>query len=297
MVRESAEEPAPMKIARIAGREITPEIAACLSSLDASSPADYRELAAILACEWAARPPKCVGLAGGQGAGKSTLSRLIESAAATVGLRVCVLSLDDFYRSKAHRRELAMHVHPLLETRGPPGTHDMTRCREAIRRLGQECEVELPVFDKGLDDQSGTRRIRGPYDVVLLEGWCVGAEAATEASLVDPINELERERDADGTWRRYVNAQLAGDYSQTWDALDYLVYLRVPDLAAVRRWRLQQESSRPADQRLDSDAVDRFVQHYERITRSMMASLPDRADLTIDLAEDHSIATMAFRSS
>ena len=162
---------------------------------------------------------------------------------------------------------------------------------------GQEGEVELPVFDKGLDDQSGTRRIRGPYDVVLLEGWCVGAEAATEASLVDPINELERERDADCTWRRYVNAQLAGDYSQTWDALDYLVYLRVPDLAAVRRWRLQQESSRPADQRLDSDAVDRFVQHYERITRSMMASLPDRADLTIDLAEDHSIATMAFRSS
>ena len=297
MVRESVGEPVPMKIARIAGREITPAIAACLSSLDASSPADYRELAAILACEWAARPPKCVGLAGGQGAGKSTLSRLIESAAATVGLRVCVLSLDDFYLSKARRRELAMRVHPLLETRGPPGTHDMARCREAIRRLGQEGEIELPVFDKGLDDQSGTRRIRGPYDVVLLEGWCVGAKAADEASLADPINELERELDIEGTWRRYVNAQLAGDYSETWDALDYLVYLRVPDLAAVRRWRLQQESSRLVGQRQDSNAVDRFVQHFERITRSMMVSLPDRADLSIDLADDHSIATMAFRSS
>jgi D-glycerate 3-kinase len=284
-----------MKIARLAGRETTPAVAACLSSLDPSTPADYRELAAILVCEWTSRPPKCVGLAGGQGAGKSTLGRLIESAAAIVGLRVCVLSLDDFYLSRKHRRTLATRIHPLLETRGPPGTHDITRCLETIRRLAHPGEVELPVFDKGLDDRSGTRRIRGPYDLVLLEGWCVGAKAVPEASLADPINDLERDHDVDGIWRRYVNARLAGDYSRTWSALDYLVYLRVPDLAAIRRWRLQQENSRPVHQRLDSDEVDRFVQHYERITRSMMASLPKRADLTIRLAEDHSISTVVFR--
>ena len=288
-------ERAQLKVARLAGRETTPVLSACLADLDPSSPIDYRELAALLACEWAPHAPKCVGLAGGQGAGKSTLGQLIESACASVGLRVCVLSLDDFYLSRKRRMALATRIHPLLETRGPPGTHDILRCREAMGRLRQPGETLLPVFDKGLDVRRGTRRARGPFDLVLLEGWCVGATPVSEKSLADPINTLERERDADAIWRRHVNAQLGEAYSETWDELDYLVYLRVPDLAAVRRWRLQQENSLPIDQRLGAEAVDRFVQYYERITRSMMASLPGRADLTVELADDHSIAVMTFR--
>ena len=107
---------------------------------------------------------------------------------------------------------------------------------------------------------------------------------------------LERERDPSAIWRRYVNAQLGQAYAETWRALDYLVYLRVPDLAAIRRWRLEQEDSLPAMQRLGSEAIERFVQHYERITLAMMDSLPSRADLTVELADDHSIAALAFRS-
>ena len=107
---------------------------------------------------------------------------------------------------------------------------------------------------------------------------------------------LEREQDANAFWRRYVNAPLGAAYAETWRALDYLVYLRVPDLAAVRRWRLEQEDSLPAPRRLGSEAIDRFVQHYERITLAMMDSLPSRADLSVDLAGDHSITALAFRS-
>jgi len=284
-----------MKVASLGGREVTPALTECLADLDPSSPIDYRELAALLACEWASEAPKCVGLAGGQGAGKSTLGRLIESACASLGLRVCVLSLDDFYLSRRSRKALARSVQPLLETRGPPGTHDILRCREAMHRLGQPGEVSLPIFDKGLDEPVGTRRVRGPFDLVLLEGWCVGAAPVDEASLGDPINALEREQDVDAIWRRYVNAQLGEAYGATWEELDYLVYLRVPDLAAVRRWRLQQEDALPEYQRLGSEAVALFVQYYERITRSMMVSLPERADLTVELADDHSIAAMSFR--
>jgi D-glycerate 3-kinase len=286
----------PLRVAKLAGREATPALADCVSHLDPSSPDDYRELAALLACEWASHVPKCVGLAGGQGAGKSTLGRLIESACASVGIRACVLSLDDFYLPRPQRKALAARVHPLLETRGPPGTHDILRCREAIARLGRSGEIELPIFDKGLDDRSGTRQVRGPFDLVLLEGWCVGAETVVETSLAKPINMLEREQDANAFWRRYVNAQLGEAYAETWRALDYLVYLRVPDLAAVRRWRLEQEDSLPAPRRLGSEAIDRFVQHYERITLAMMDSLPSRADLSVDLAGDHSITALAFRS-
>ena len=290
-------ERAALRVAKLAGREWTPALSVRLSELDPSSPMDYRVLAALLADEWAQDAPRCVGLSGGQGAGKSTLGRLIESACGTTGIRVCVLSLDDFNFSRTQRMTLAARVHSLLETRGPPGTHDISRCREAMVRLGQPGEIELPIFDKGLDEPSGTRRVRGPFDLVLLEGWCVGAATAAESSLANPINTLERERDADAVWRRYVNAQLRESYAEAWADLDYLLYLRVPDLEAVRRWRLQQEDALPEHQRQGPEAIAHFVEYYERITRSMMLSLPDRADLTVELADDHSISAMAFRSA
>ena len=293
-MNEPSERP-PFKVMTLAGREPTAAVSACFSTLDSSSPIDYRELAALLACEWVATTPRMVGLTGGQGGGKSTLGRLIESACTSVGLRTCVLGLDDFYLPRAARKSLAENIHPLFETRGPPGTHDILRCREAMTQLRRPGGVSLPVFDKGLDERSGTRRVEGPFDVVLLEGWCVGAEPVDEASLANPINELERTQDPDAVWRRAVNAQLGEAYAETWRELDSLVYLRVPNLTAVRRWRLQQEDARPDHQRLGSEAVDLFVQHYERVTHSMMVSLPPRADLTVELAADHSIAAMAFR--
>jgi D-glycerate 3-kinase len=282
------------RLAQLAGREWGVTQEECYGRLDPSSPSDYRVLATLLASEWSSDAPRCVGLAGGQGAGKTTLSRLVESACAYMGRSACVLSLDDFYYSRAHRAALAENVHPLLETRGPPGTHDVLRCREAIGRLRHPGAIELPIFDKGLDEPTGTRRVRGPFDLVLVEGWCVGARPEDDESLATSINRLERERDADGTWRRYVNAQLAGPYAQVWSELDYLVYLRVPDLVAVRRWRLQQESARPEDQRLDAAAVDDFVQHFERITHSMMDGQMQRADLIVELANDHGVASVAF---
>lgn len=286
-----------MKVAELAGRPGTPALTTCLAQLDPSAPADYRELAALLAVEWVAAPPKCVGLAGGQGAGKSTLGRLIEAAGSSVGLRIAVLSLDDFYSSRTRRRALATRVHPLFEIRGPPGTHDIEHCREVMQRLRRAGEIDVPIFDKGQDEPVGVRRLTGPFDLVVLEGWCVGAEPVADAALSDPINALEREDDVDARWRRHINAELAGRYAQAWRALDFLVYLRVPDLAAVRRWRLQQEQALPEALRRGPEAVDRFVQHYERITRSMWESLPERADLTVGLAQDHSIASMAFRSA
>ena len=113
---------------------------------------------------------------------------------------------------------------------------------------------------------------------------------AGDEDLDRPINRLEREEDADGIWRRAVERALDRDYQPAWDELEALVFLRVPGLDAVRRWRLEQESARPASQRLDATAVARFVAHFERITLRMLERLPGKADLTIALAPDHSIA-------
>lgn len=289
-----------MRIAGWAGEATTPELLACAERLDPGAPADYRELAALLALRWrAAGPgarPRRVGLAGGQGTGKSTLARLLVQAGEAVGLRIAVLALDDYYLPRAERLALAGRQHPLFETRGAPGTHDVARLRDDLCALAGAVVVEVPVFDKGRDDRVGTRALVGPFELVVLEGWCVGAQAVPEAALRRPFNTLERDEDLDGHWRRASNEALASSYAALFAMLDELVYLRPPDLDSVRRWRLEQETERPAEQRMDASAIDRFVAHYERISEAMRASLPGRADWTIQLARDHSVASILRRA-
>lgn len=270
------------------GRDLAAEVAA----LDAAAPEDYRWLAALAAGLWVREGVTRIGVGGGQGAGKSTLARLLEAALEHRGRRAIVLSLDDFYLTRAERHALAERVHPLLETRGPPGTHDVPRLRDALEALATEAALELPVFDKARDDRVGTRPVRGPFDVVLLEGWCVGAEPLAPGSLAQPINDLERERDPDGRWRGFVAERLARDYVPLWSGFDAWLVLRVPSLAAVRRWRLEQERERPPERRLGAEAVARFVAHYERLTRAMLAQPARPGALGVELDEDHRVAAL-----
>ena len=286
-----------MRLAALAGREWTAELEDLRASLDPEAPADLSELAALLAAECRDRGWHRLGLSGGQGAGKSTLTGLLVEASTQLGRRCAALSLDDFYLGAAERRALAEAVHPLFATRGPPGTHDAPACLAALLALGEAGPVRVPTFDKGRDDRSGERVLRGPFDLVVLEGWCVGARPAGAEALDEPVNALEAEHDPEGRWRRHSDEQLAGAYAELFAALDALAYLRVPSLDAVRRWRLQQEEERPAARRMDSTGVERFVAHYERITLAMLQSLPERAQVCIDLDEAHRVAGLHFRGS
>src|SRR5687767_10663938 len=67
-----------------------------------------------------------VGVSGCQGSGKTTLaSLLVLMLRELLGLRAINLSIDDFYLTHAERQTLSRSVHPLLATRGVPGTHDV----------------------------------------------------------------------------------------------------------------------------------------------------------------------------
>lgn len=269
---------------------------ACFETLDPALPRDWRQLAAALAARWRDAAPLRVALAGGQGAGKSTLARAIVAACSYFDLRAVAMSIDDFYRTRAARQRLGRDVHPLLATRGPPGTHDVGLCESVLDALGRAGEVAVPVFDKGVDDRADrARRVVGPVDVAVLEGWCVGARSQSPDALRAPVNDLEAGADADRRWRRHVNDALGGAYARLFAGFDCLIFLRVPSLDAVRRWRLDQEADRPPERRLGAEEIERFVAHYERVTLWMLEDLPDRADVVVDLDEGHRVRETSFR--
>lgn len=252
--------------------------------------------------DWIARDhrdnaTRLIGLNGAQGSGKSTLAkRLTDGLAVVHGLRVAVLGLDDLYLTHAERQALAADVHPLLATRGVPGTHDVAMGLELLARLPQLGPGEplaVPRFLKSLDDRAPRkdwRTLTGPFDLLLFEGWCVATPPQTEGALREPINSLEAEADADGCWRHWVNAQLASPYQSLFAPLQRLIYLQAPSFHCVLDWRLQQEraeNAREAADRthrlMDVNVLRRFIAHYERLTRHALEVLPRQADALLVL--------------
>jgi D-glycerate 3-kinase len=235
-----------------------------------------------------------VGLVGSQASGKSTTAARLAERLGRQGARTIVFSTDDFYLTLSERRELAAKVHPLLATRGVPGTHDMNLMAgtiQALLRAGPESITPLPRFDKASDDRVPPHAwpdFEGRPDVVILEGWCVGARPQAESALLDPVNALEALEDADGRWRRYVNACLSGDYAAFFAGLDLRLMLRAPSFLCVHGWRAEQEAGLNRDARSARPAMTdaellRFIAHYERLTRWILEDEP--ADLIADIDE------------
>jgi D-glycerate 3-kinase len=267
-----------------------------VSRLDPDFPADWRNLAALVALarssdEAGAERARIVAISGGQGAGKSTFAAVICQAHECLGKHALSVSLDDFYLTKTERQQLALDVHPLLATRGVPGTHDVDLALSTLKALRKGERTSIPVFDKGLDDRLPPAQwipVDKPVEVIVFEGWCLGAQA--QVPLVpEPINSLERSEDPDGVWRSYVNRALTR-YEALWELVNFWIYLAVPDIQSVIRWRTQQEQNLPETRRMQPAAIERFVAHYQRLTLQLLRDMPDRADWKVELAADHSVS-------
>lgn len=227
------------------------------------------------------------GIAGLQGSGKSTLAAQVVALAQARGLRAATLSIDDGYLNPGERRRLARTVHPLLATRGPPGTHDVALLCETLDAVRAGRATRLPRFDKRHDLRLPPSRwpTIGPpvrmLDLLVFEGWCLKVPTEDAAALATPVNALERDGDADGTWRRWCNAALDRDYPALWARIDRLLWLHPPGFDVVADWRWQQEQARPGGgTRLSRAGVARFVQHFERVSRQALRCLPGIADHT-----------------
>lgn len=250
--------------------------------------------------------PWLVGLQGTQGSGKSTVCLFIKALLEKCfDLNVVVLSLDDFYKTHQERKQLANDVHPLLATRGVPGTHDLSLANQVIDELSQLKAGELcrvPSFNKAIDDRKEKHQwpsVSGPVNVILFEGWCVGVTPQASTSLSKAVNDLERTEDTKGEWRGYVNQQLEMDYAQFYARIENLIALQAPSFKCVYQWRLLQETKLiEANKHKDvqthqplriqtPEEIERFIAHYERLTRFALNILPELASWTISLNEKH----------
>jgi len=250
-----------------------------------------------------------VGFSGCQGSGKSTLVALMAKVMREVhGVSTVVLSLDDFYLTKAARVALAQSIHPLFATRGVPGTHDLALLHETIAALRQPpagSAVPVPAFDKALDDRTEMvhwRQVSAPVQLIFLEGWCVGLSPQQESELAAPINPMEAEQDPSRVWRGEVNRQLASEYAELFGKLDALLLLQAPSFDSVFDWRWQQEQrlsqqfqqdhpDKP-DPTMSRSEVAEFILHYQRLTEHGLRTLPDRADFVWELTIDRSVERM-----
>lgn len=246
---------------------------------------------------------RIIGINGAQGAGKTTFSELLQLVLEhQYGMRVVRFSIDDFYLSHEARQTLAQEVHPLLATRGVPGTHDMKLCEEVINQLSSansKTVTKIPRFNKATDEpfpQDQWDEFNGRPDVILFDGWIVGAVEQKETELITPINDLEKQSDPYCVWRRYVNAQLKDNYCPVFDKIDLLVMIKIPSFDKVYEWRTLQEhklKDKVADEENDrvmsDEEVRHFIAYYERLTRHILNEMPDRADMVFNVSNDHRI--------
>ncbi len=254
--------------------------------------------------------PLLLGLQGSQGSGKSTLGRflcLLLREEFKLNTKVC--SIDDFYLSREQRQTLAKRTHPLLQTRGVPGTHDTQGMYEAFAKFKFGKQFVLPLFDKGSDDikpKDQWTQVDDRPDVLIFEGWCVGVPPQADEQLVHPINTLESEEDLKQVWRTFVNNALEKEYQQLFHQLDSLIVLNAPSFECVFGWRAKQEeqlieqlrkSGKSTEYTMSEQQLVRFIHHYQRLTEHALLVLPDLADYMISLNESHEMIELNLKPS
>ena len=266
----------------------------------------------IPVCFWMAKKVKknktmIVGLSGGQGTGKTTISSIIKIILEKYfKLNVFKISIDDFYKTRKERIILSKKVHPLLKTRGVPGTHDIDMMLNLFRKVKAKKlkSLSLPKFDKSIDDRLSKNKwykVKSKPDIVIFEGWCVGAKSQSTKQLTKPINSLERFNDKSMKWRKYVNLNLKNKYKKFHSMMDCLLYLKAENFALLRKWRLVQEKklkiknkNKKNSKVMNKQEVLNFMMTYQRITEHMFKTTTKYSSIVMSLNGHHQITKLKY---
>ena len=247
---------------------------------------------------------KIIGLAGGQGTGKSTISKILKIILKEgFNLETVIFSIDDFYKTRKERKIMAKKISSLFLTRGVPGTHDTKMLFNCIKNLKKDKfnRITVPKFDKSKDDRSPKSKwlaVKKKPNIVIFEGWCVGVTSQKKKDLVIPINKLEKQKDEKRIWRQTVNKELQKNYQKIFNLIDKLIFLKVPSFKYVYKWRLLQEKKLRTKSRgnktMSNEQVKNFIMYYERLTKNMLKILPKKANTVISIDESHRLKSIKF---
>ena len=234
-------------------------------------------------------------IAGSQGAGKSTLAKIFKLVLENVyKKKVMLLSIDDYYLSKNKRNKLSKNIHPLLITRGVPGTHDIVALKnDIINFQKKKFPINTPTFNKLKDDISSKKNIIKNAEILLLEGWCCGSPSINKKYLFQNINRLETIFDKNKKWRQYYNSQLKKDYKKVFSLFDQQIYIQPPSFSYILKWRYNQEKNNALKSQnkdfMNKKDLQKFIQHYEKLTKWMMKTMPAKADILIKIDSNQKI--------
>ena len=265
-------------------------------------------------CFWIAKKvknkkPYFVGLAGGQGTGKTTISSIIKIILIKYfKLKVFKISVDDFYKTRKDRVLLSKEVHPMLLARGVPGTHDIDVMLSFFKKMKSKKfkTLKVPSFNKAADDRFNKEYwhcIKERPDVIIFEGWCVGAKPVSNKSLKRSINSMEKVKDSKFVWRKYVNQQLKSKYKKLYSQLNCLIYLKAKNFSLLQKWRLKQEhklrlknKKRDKNKIMNKEDILNFMQTYQRITENMFKTMPKFASIVMHLNSNHQIKSTVYKN-
>ena len=247
-----------------------------------------------------------LGLSASQGSGKTTVAKILKIILKHLFKRnVFVVSIDDFYKTFADRNKMAKQKHSLFKTRGVPGTHDTNLIKLFFQSLKRKKfkKVKIPKFDKSIDDRLKKNKwhiINKRPEIVIFEGWCVGAKAGTNFSLKKPINNLEKYEDKKLIWRKFVNQKLKNEYKNIFSFLDYYIFMKVPNFKMVLKWRQSQEVKLKKNNQIRKKImtykeIKRFVMFYQRITLQMVKDLSKSAAVVMLLNKNHQVKKVLYR--
>ena len=248
-----------------------------------------------------------MGFSGGQGSGKTTVVKILKIILKKFFKRkIHVSSIDDFYKTLKDRNKMSHTIHSLFKTRGVPGTHDINLIKKFFYFIKKKKfkKTKLPKFDKSIDDRLKKKywyNIKERPEIIILEGWCVGAKPQSNSSIKKPINILEKYEDKNLIWRKHINEKLKREYKKLFAMIDYYIFMKIPNFNKVFKWRLLQENKLRKESRfkkkiMSYNKIKRFIMFYQRITLQMIKDLSKSASVVMLLNKNHEIKRVLFKT-